>query len=80
MAYKYLEPTIAPRGQEITSIAARQRIIANARLVTYRIPQFDNTDVGSRQVVKQSKNKPLAPYTSPVSEGLLNLVNEEQGG
>lgn len=78
MAYRYLEPTIAPRGAEIMNIEARKRIIANARLVNYQAPAPNDNQVGERQLVKQERRKPLQPYTSPVSEGLLELVKEEE--
>lgn len=75
MTNRYVEPTIAPRGPEITSIEARHRINANARLSTYRDPVPYGNVVGYRQVFSQVKRKPLGPYTSPVSEGLMELVN-----
>ena len=78
MAYRYLEPTQAPRGAEIMNIEARKRIIANARLANYQSPTPNDFQVGARQIVKQEKRQPLSPYTSPVSEGLLELVKEEE--
>ena len=77
MTYVYLEPTKAPRHAEIMNIAARRRIITNARLATYRIPVPNDNVVGHRQLVSQKKRKPLEPYTSPVTEGLLALVEEQ---
>lgn len=78
MAYQYLEPTQAPRGPEVTSLEARKRIISNARLARYFVPEFDQGNQGHRQIIKQSKRKPLGPYTSPVDEGLINLVKESE--
>jgi len=78
MANYYLEPTIAPRGPEITSIEARHRRNANARLSRYRDPVPNGMNTGYRQVFGQSKRKPLAPYTSPVSEGLTQLVESNE--
>lgn len=78
MANYYLEPTIAPRGPEVTSIEERHRINANARLSRYRDPVPNGMDTGYRQVFSQVKRKPLAPYTSPVSEGLEQLVENTE--
>ena len=74
MANYYLEPTIAPRGPEMSSIEARHRTNANARLSRYRDPVSNGMNTGYRQVFSQVKRKPLAPFTSPVSEGLEQLV------
>jgi len=77
MTYSFEEPTQAPRGANISNIEARARIIANHRLTRFFVPEFDNNVVDHRQVISQSKPKPIGPYTSPVTEGLLNLVKEE---
>lgn len=78
MANYYLEPTVAPRGPEMSSIEERHRINANARLSRYRDPVINGMNTGYRQVFSQVKRKPLAPYTSPVSEGLMELVENTE--
>lgn len=78
MANYYLEPTVAPRGPEMSSIEARHRINANARLSSYRDPIPNGMNTGYRQVFSQVERKPLAPYTSPVSEGLMDLVENTE--
>lgn len=78
MPYQYLEPTQPPRGAEITTLEARKRIIANARLANYQDPQPFNGKVQHRQLVKQVRRIPLEPYTTPVSEGLTALVAEQE--
>lgn len=73
----YLEPTISPRGQEVTQLEAKRRAQANARLNRYKVPvRFDNM-VQHRQRMAQGKSAPVGPYTSPVQEGLLGMIGEE---
>lgn len=77
MVHKYREPTQAPRGPELVSLEGRKRVIANARLARYNIPPSNDKVVGHRQVpIDQGRPPKIGPYTSPVREGLMNLVEE----
>ncbi len=78
MAYQFKEPTISPRGPEITSIEATRRRQANARLDTYAVPFFSAHDLGERQLVSLgAEREPLGPF-SPVGEELRALVAQTE--